>query len=190
MILQRTISALTIVAAMLIVSFCYVHQQNIVLARHVEEQATLIHIQQLQLNAEQRASYIKKHNVRIEATAYALTPDFGTDPLFANTQHAKAAYAVPTHELPTDTVLNVALSPLAEKKLHVKLNDRILLISKRTKKMIYARFVDRTSQTNPVVAGKVVVDIFFRSAHQARIFGRHKDFVAVNINHPDAPFSH
>ena len=148
------------------------------------DQAACLHNLQISIQIKTaKKMYLISHMHSIEVTAYALTPDFGNDPLFANTQRAKAAFAVPAHTLPTDVTLCVALSPIAEKQLHARLNDSIILINKRTEEIVKAKFVDRTSQSNPLVATKAVVDVYFRSAHQAKIFGRHFDYVAVNSTH-------
>jgi hypothetical protein len=116
-------------------------------------------------------------------TAYALTDDFGPDPLFSNNAPAKSAYAVPKHTLPAEKVLNVALSPTAERKLHANLNDTIVLISRNRARKHLARFVDRTAQSET----RPVVDILFADAHDARIWWR-RSFYAVNISEPDSPF--
>jgi len=116
-------------------------------------------------------------------TAYALTDDFGPDPVFSNNAPARNAYAVPKHILPAEKVLNVALSPIAERTLHANLNDTIVLMSRNRARKHLARFVDRTAQTET----RSVVDILFADAHEARIWGR-RSFYAVNISRPDSPF--
>jgi len=112
-----------------------------------------------------------------------LTPDFGPDPVFSNNSPARTAYAVPKHTLPAEKMLNVALSPLAERKLHANLNDTIVLTTRRGSKRYVARFVDRTAQSET----RPVVDVLFADAHQARIWGR-QTFYAVNISRSDSPF--
>lgn len=116
-------------------------------------------------------------------TAYALTDHFGHDPVFSNNGHARSAYAVPRHTLPSGKLLNVALSPIAERQLHANLNDTIVLISRNRARKHLARFVDRTAQTET----RPVVDILFADAHEARIWGR-QSFYAVDISRPDSPF--
>ena len=114
---------------------------------------------------------------------YALTDDFGPDPVFSNNAPARSAYAVPKHTLPAEKVLNVALSPMAERKLHASLNDTIVLMSGDRARNHLARFVDRTAQTET----RSVVDILFADAHEARIWGP-RSFYAVNLSPPDSPF--
>jgi hypothetical protein len=133
--------------------------------------------------ANQKLGFLEASKARVQVTAYALTDDFGPDPLFSNTAPARSAYAVPKHALPDGKVLNVALSPIAERKLHANLNDTILLMSKNRARRHLARFVDRTAQTET----RPVVDILFADAHEARIWGR-RSFYAVNISQPDSPF--
>lgn len=134
-------------------------------------------------DANKKLAFLETSKARVQVTAYALTEDFGTDPVFANNTPAKKAYAVPKHTLPTGKVLNVALSPLAEHKLHANLNDTLVLTTRRTHRQYVARFVDRTAQSEM----RPVVDVLFADAHQARIWGR-QSFYAVNISRPDSPF--
>jgi hypothetical protein len=119
----------------------------------------------------------------VQVTAYALTDDFGPDPVFSNNAPARSAYAVPKHNLPAGKILNVALSPMAERKLHANLNDTIVLISRNHSRKHLARFVDRTAQTET----RSVIDVLFADAHEARIWGR-QSFYAVNISRLDSPF--
>lgn len=133
--------------------------------------------------ANQKLAFLDSSKARVQVTAYALTGDFGPDPVFSNSAPGRSAYAVPKHTLPTGKVLNVALSPTAERKLHANLNDTIVLMSRNRAHKHLARFVDRTAQTEP----RPVVDILFADAHQARIWGR-RSFYAVNISRPDSPF--
>lgn len=91
---------------------------------------------------------------------------------------------MPKHTLPAaENVLNVALSPMAERQLHANLNDTIVLMSRNRARKHLARFVDRTAQTET----RSVVDILFADAYQARIWGR-RSFYAVNLSRPDSPF--
>jgi hypothetical protein len=133
--------------------------------------------------ANKKLAFLESSKARVQVTAYALTGDFGPDPVFSNNTPARSAYAVPRHALPTEKVLNVALSPTAERKLHANLNDTIVLMSRNRTHKHLARFVDRTAQTET----RPVVDILFADAHQARIWGR-RSYYAVNISRPDSPF--
>jgi hypothetical protein len=134
-------------------------------------------------DANRKLGFLDTTRARVQVTAYALTPDFGANPVFSNHAPARSAFAVPKHTLPTGRVLNVALSPAAERKLHANLNDTLVLTTKRGNNQYLARFVDRTAQTET----RPVVDILFADAHQARIWGR-RPFYAVNISRPDSPF--
>lgn len=134
-------------------------------------------------DANNKLSFLDTTKTRVQVTAYALTDDFGPDPLFSNNTPARQAYAVPKHSLPAGKVLNVALSPAAERKLHAHLNDTLVLQRPRTNQKYVARFVDRTAQTET----RTVVDVLFADAHQARIWGR-QNLYAVNISRLDSPF--
>jgi hypothetical protein len=134
-------------------------------------------------NANKKLVFLEAAKARVQVTAYALTDDFGPDPVFANDAPARNAYAVPKHALPAGKILNVALSPMAEQKLHANLNDLIVLMSRNRSRQHLARFVDRTPQTGT----RPVVDILFANAHEARIWGR-QSFYAVDISRPDSPF--
>jgi hypothetical protein len=133
--------------------------------------------------AKQKLGFLETTKARVQVTAYALTEDFGSDPLFSNNASARRAYAVPKHALPDGKILNVALSPVTEHTLHAKLNDMIVLMSRNRDRKQLARFVDRTAQTET----RPVVDILFANAHEARIWGR-RSYYAVNISQPDSPF--
>jgi len=133
--------------------------------------------------ANKKLGFLESSKARVQVTAYALTNDFGLDPVFSNNAPARSAYAVPKHTLPAEKVLNVALSPMAERKLHAKLNDTIVLMSRNRARKHLARFVDRTAQTET----RPVVDVLFADAHEARIWGR-RSFYAVDISRPDSPF--
>ena len=134
-------------------------------------------------DANKMLGFLETSKARVEVTAYALTDDFGPEPVFSNNTPARGAYAVPKHSLPPGKILNVALSPTAERKLHACLNDTIVLMSRNHTRAHLARFVDRTAQTE----NRPVVDILFADAHEARIWGR-KTLYAVNISQPDSPF--
>jgi hypothetical protein len=133
--------------------------------------------------ANKTLGFLESSKARVQVTAYALTDDFGPDPVFSNNAPARSAYAVPKHTLPPEKVLNVALSPIAERTLHANLNDTIVLMSRNRARTHLARFVDRTAQTET----RSVVDVLFADAHEARIWGR-RSFYAVNISRPDSPF--
>lgn len=134
-------------------------------------------------DANQKLAFLNASKTRVQVTAYALTDDFGDNPTFSNNTPARTAYAVPKHTLPAGKVLNVALSPTAEKKLHAKLNDTLVLTTRRNHRQYMARFVDRTAQNET----RPVVDVLFADAHQARIWGRQAFFVA-DISRPGSPF--
>lgn len=134
-------------------------------------------------DANRKLDFLNASRARVQVTAYALTPDFGPDPVFSNNTPARTAYAVPKHTLPTGKVLNVALSPTAERKLHANLNDTLVLTARHSGKKYVARFVDRTAQSET----RPVVDVLFADAHQARIWGR-QTFYATNISRPESPF--
>lgn len=135
-------------------------------------------------DAKRKLGFLEAAKAHVQVTAYALTDDFGPDPVFSNNTPARTAYAVPTHRLPAGKALNVALSPAAERKLHANMNDTIVLMPRKRGQQHLARFVDRTAQDET----RPVVDILFADAHQARIWGR-RSFDAVDISRPDSPFS-
>jgi hypothetical protein len=124
-------------------------------------------------DANKKLRFLEHARVGVQVTAYALTDDFGPDPVFSNDEPARKAYAVPTHKLPAGKVLNVALSPAAERNLHANLNDTLVLLSRRHGELHLARFVDRTAQDET----RPVVDILFADAHEARIWGRKSFYV-------------
>ena len=113
-------------------------------------------------------------------TAYVAAPD----QRFSNGSSVLHAYAVPRHTLPEDRVINVALSPAAQLKLHAKLNDYIVLIQRRNHRKTIAHFVDVTAATET----RPVVDIFFANVNQAVLWGRQGGFDAVNLSRLDSPF--
>jgi hypothetical protein len=133
-------------------------------------------------DANAKLTFIEQTKARVQVTAYALTDDFGPNPVFSNNTPARTAYAVPKHTLPMGKVLNVALSPLAERKLHAHLNDTLILQTRKHQQYV-AKFVDRTAQSET----RPVVDILFADAHQARIWGR-QNLYAVNISSENSPF--
>lgn len=133
-------------------------------------------------DANNKLNFLETSKTHVQATAYALTDDFGPNPVFSNNTPARDAFAVPQHTLPAGKVLNVALSPLAERKLHAHLNDTLVLQTRKHQEYL-AKFVDRTAQSET----RPVVDILFANAHQARIWGR-QYLYAVNISRLDSPF--
>jgi hypothetical protein len=146
-------------------------------------QSELIDTKTQLADANSKLNFLETTKTRVQVTAYALTEDFGPDPVFSNNTPARQAYAVPKHTLPAGKVLNVALSPTAERKLHAHLNDTLVLQAPRTNQKYLARFVDRTAQSET----RTVVDVLFADAHQARIWGR-RNLYAVNISRLDSPF--
>ena len=166
----------------------YENVQNAAVVRQLSDQLQLTKSELVDVTvqlseANQKLAFLDSSKARVQVTAYALTDDFGPDPVFSNNAPARRAYAVPKHTLPAGKVLNVALSPTAERKLHANLNDTIVLMSRNRTRKHLARFVDRTAQTET----RPVVDILFADAHEARIWGR-RSFYAVNISRPDSPF--
>jgi hypothetical protein len=135
-------------------------------------------------DANKKLAFLESSKTRVQVTAYALTEDFGPDPLFSNNTPARKAYAVPKHTLPAGKVLNIALSPLAERRLHASLNDMLVLTTRRSHRQYIARFVDRTAQSET----RPVVDVLFADAHQARLWGR-QSFYAANISQANSPFA-
>lgn len=134
-------------------------------------------------DANKKLAFLNSSKTGVQVTAYALTEDFGPDPVFSNHTPARKAYAVPKHTLPSGRVLNVALSPLAERRLRANLNDTLVLTTRRSHRQYIAHFVDRTAQSET----RPVVDVLFADAHQARIWGR-QSFYAVDISRPGSPF--
>ena len=157
-----------------------VHQLN---ARLVQREAELNNARLQLANATEKLAFLDASKTRVQVTAYALTEDFGENPVFSNNTPARTAYAVPKHTLPAGKVLNVALSPIAEKKLHAKLNDTLVLTTRRSHRQYMARFVDRTAQNET----RPVVDVLFADAHQARIWGR-QAFDVADISRAGSPF--
>ena len=166
----------------------YENARNAAMVRQLSDQleqtkSELVDVNVRLSEANQKLGFLDSSKARVQVTAYALTGDFGPDPVFSNNAPARSAYAVPKHTLPAGRVLNVALSPMAERKLHANLNDTIVLMSRNRTRKHLARFVDRTAQTET----RPVVDILFADAHEARIWGR-RSFYAVDISRSDSPF--
>ena len=51
---------------------------------------------------KQKTGFLEFTKARVQVTAYALTDDFGPDPVFSNNAPARNAYAVPKHTLPAE----------------------------------------------------------------------------------------
>jgi hypothetical protein len=128
-------------------------------------------------NAEKRLGFLSSHKTTVEVTAFT---GRGT---FANGLKTDHSYAVPNHTLPDDKLLSIALSPTAQRQLHARMNDYIVLLEKNTQKARLARFVDTTSE-NEV---RPVVDVFFEKAEEALTFGR-QQFIAIDISEKGSPF--
>jgi hypothetical protein len=150
----------------------------------VQTRTELQTVRSLLKEAQYKLGYLEKNKTVVQVTAFATTPSFGDDPHFANGRSTRTAYAVPTPRLPEDVVVNVALSPPAQLKLHAKMNDILVLMDKKGRKKVVARFVDTTAPTET----RTVVDVYFADARQAVVWGRHFDYVAVNISAPNSPF--
>src|SRR5207237_9413564 len=95
----------------------YENSRNAALVRQLSEQLqqtkTELANTTLQLaDANKKLGFIETAKARVQVTAYALTDEFGPDPVFSNNTPARQAYAVPKHSLPAGKLLNVALSPV------------------------------------------------------------------------------
>src|SRR5258708_4835744 len=62
-------------------------------------------------DAKQKLGFLEASKARVQVTAYALTDDFGPDPVFSNNTPARTPYAVPKHTLPNEHILTGPLSP-------------------------------------------------------------------------------
>ena len=58
-------------------------------------------------DANQKLAFLDATTTRVQVTAYALTDDFGDNPVFSNNTPARTAYAVPKHTLPAGKVKSV-----------------------------------------------------------------------------------
>jgi hypothetical protein len=132
---------------------------------------------QLLASAENKLGFLDQHKTAVQVTA------FTGQGSFANGLKVADSYAVPDHVLPEDKVLNIALSPPAQRNLHAQMNDYIVLFDKNRQKARLAQFVDTTS-TNEL---RPVVDVLFAKQAEARNFGR-QHYLAVNISTQDSPF--
>jgi hypothetical protein len=132
---------------------------------------------QLLANAENKLGYLNRHKTAVQVTA------FTGRGRFANGLKTVHSYAVPSDSLPKDKVLNVALSPAAQRNLHARMNDYIVLLDQDLGKARLARFVDTTSAKER----RPVVDVFFAQRDEALNFGR-QHYLAVNISAQGSPF--
>lgn len=132
---------------------------------------------QLLASAQDKLGYLNRHKTAVQVTA------FTGQGRFASGRKAAQSYAVPCHTLPEDKVLNVALSPAAQRNLHARMNDYIVLLDKNRQIARLAHFVDTTAASEL----RPVVDVFFAREADARTFGR-QTYLAVNISAQDSPF--
>jgi hypothetical protein len=121
--------------------------------------------------------YLNRHKTAVQVTA------FTGRGRFADGRKTAHSYAVPSDTLPEDMVLNIALSPAAQRNLHARLNDYIVLVEQDLAKPRLARFVDTTSEKER----RPVVDVFFAKKDEVLIFGR-QHYPAVNIPAQGSPF--
>jgi hypothetical protein len=185
----RMVTAVLLITSVLPAGIAFDQSENRRHSEQLKQELRQAHVEledaRLRLNqANEKLGFLENVKTRVQVTAYALTDDFGPNPVFANQAPARAAYAVPGHTLPGGKVLNIALSPVAERSLHANLNDTVVLVSRRSSSRHLARFVDRTAQTET----RPVVDVLFADAHQARIWGR-QAFYVVDISRADSPFA-
>ena len=130
--------------------------------------------------AENKLGFLNNHKAMVEVTAYTKSSSTSR---FADGRSVLRAYAVPEHVLPEDHVVYVALSPTAQARLHAHMHDYLVLAHKGSSKRTIARFVDiMPAEKRPVV------DVFFADSRQAFLWGRKRDYYAVNISSNDSPF--
>lgn len=164
------------------------HEQNHVLVSQLNQKDQELSSSKTELQvaktrlaiAEKKLGFLDQFKTGVQVTAYVATPD----QRFSDGKDVLHAYAVPRHTLPEDKVVNVALSPAAQVKLHAKLNDYIVLIQRRNRRKTIAHFVDITADTE----ARPVVDVLFANAGQAILWGRQGGFDAVNLSSLDSPF--
>lgn len=130
--------------------------------------------------AEKQLGFLEKYKIAVQVTAYTRSHH---SKVFADGKSAIHAYAVPQHTLPENKVVNVALSSTAQKKLHARMNDYLVLIHKRNHRKTLARFVDTIPDEK-----RPVVDVYFFNNRQAVLWGRKNDYYAVNISSLNSPF--
>lgn len=145
-----------------------------------ELQQTKLQLQKtkhLLASAETKLGYLNQHKTAVQVTA------FTGQGRFASGLKTAESYAVPHHILPQDELLNIALSPAAQRNLHARMNDYIMLLDNNRQITRLAHFVDTTSANEL----RPVVDIFFAGQAEALTFGR-QHFLAVNISADGSPF--
>ena len=134
---------------------------------------------QLLGTAEQKLGYLRNYKTKVQVTGYSAPSESAR---FANGLSVDGAYAV-KRTLPEGTVINVALSPLAQQRMQARFGDLIALMDGGGKKIV-ARFVDLTS----VDELRPVVDIYFQDGTQAWNWGRKFNYWAVNLSGIHSPF--
>jgi 3D (Asp-Asp-Asp) domain-containing protein len=161
----------------------HVQNQNQTLVRQLNQKDTELSLAKTELKqtqfklatAENQLGFLDKNKTAVQLTAYTAAPSFinGTGPAHSVTSH---------NTLPEDKVIYVALSPPLQSKLHAQRNDLIVLIHGHHKTI--ARFVDTTAPSEQ----RKVVDLLFANNEQAKAWGRHDDYYAVNISMVSSPF--
>ena len=177
------------VALLIALVFGILHEQNHTLVRQLNEKSnqlsnTQTELKQIQTRlavAESQLGFLDKHKTAVQVTAYARSSQ---SKAFADGKSVFSAYAVPQHTLPEDKIVNVALSPTAQARLHARMHDYLVLIHKRSHRKTLARFVDLTSAAE----AQPVIDVFFANNRQAVLWGRKTDYYAVNLSMVDSPF--
>jgi mannitol-specific phosphotransferase system IIBC component len=156
------------------------HLREAIAAQRTELQRTKLQLEEAQhllASAEKKLSFLNLQKTTVQVTA------FTGEGSFASGLATAKSYAVPHHTLPEDKVLNIALSPVARRNLHARLNDYIVLLDNHQQKTRLARFVDTTSANEQ----RPVVDVLFALHDEARLFGRQR-YQAVNISGEGSPF--
>ena len=162
------------------------HQQNHALISQINQKETELTLTknelkntQVQLrSAQNQLGFLEKNKQPVQVTAYTKPQNSK----FAN--GSSSAYAVPSHTLPEDHMIYVALSPSAQSHLHVHMNDYLVLMQKKSHRKTMAKFVDVTAPYE----GRAVVDVLFADQRQAILWGRKNDFYAINISSTNSPF--
>lgn len=130
--------------------------------------------------AENKLGFLDRFKANVQVTAY--TAQQGS--VFHNGMRVAQAYAVQGHILPDDRMVYVGLSGPAQARLHTRMNDLLVLMSRRSGKKVLAKFVDTGAATET----RPVVDVFFADERQAVIWGRKTEYYAVNVSMKDSPF--
>lgn len=164
------------------------HEQNHTFARQLNEKTSQLSSTQTELQqiksrlaaAERQLGFLEKYKITVQVTAYTRSSQ---SKVFANGRSVVHAYAVPQRVLPENEIVNVALSPTAQKNLHARMNDYLVLIHKRGNIKTLARFVDLMPDEK-----RPVVDVFFADTRQAVLWGRKTDYYAANISLLNSPF--